>query len=133
MMRYKIHMALNRGVHWCSVDRPRGGCRQEAAAETPPPRRRRRDAAPESSAPQVNYRLNAISDRNHPLYVPVRPGQHRLPTPVLDVARALQFLRTNAQKFSIDKSRVGVAGASAGGCTALWIAFHDDLAEPFAP
>ena len=51
---------------------------------------------------------------------------------VLDVARAVQYLRSHAQRFKLDAPRPGLAGSSAGGCTALRLAFHDDLAKPFA-
>ena len=49
--------------------------------------------------------------------------------PLYDAARALQFLRSEAKQFKIDPSRIGAAGASAGGCTSLWLAYHDDLAD----
>jgi acetyl esterase/lipase len=55
-----------------------------------------------------------------------------LPTPVLDAARALQFLRSKAAEWNLDPKRVIVTGFSAGGCTALWLATHDDLANPQA-
>jgi acetyl esterase/lipase len=50
--------------------------------------------------------------------------------PMRDVARALQFVRSKAAEWNIDKSRIAVSGSSAGGCSALWLAFHDDLADP---
>ena len=53
-----------------------------------------------------------------------------LPAPVHDAARALQFLRSKASEWNIDPSRVIVTGGSAGGCSALWLATHDDLANP---
>jgi len=53
-----------------------------------------------------------------------------LPAPVHDAARALQYLRSRAEELSIDKNRIAASGASAGGCTALWLATHDDLADP---
>lgn len=59
---------------------------------------------------------------------PVKP----LPAPVMDAARALQFLRSKAEEWKIDSSRVMVIGFSAGGCTAIWLATHDDLADPQA-
>ena len=55
-----------------------------------------------------------------------------LPTPVLDAARAVQFLRSKAEEWNIDKSRVLLTGDSAGGCSSLWIACHPELAEPFS-
>ncbi len=53
-----------------------------------------------------------------------------LPTPVHDAARAVQFLRSQAQTLNIDPSRIALWGTSAGGCSTLWLLFHDDLANP---
>ena len=50
--------------------------------------------------------------------------------PLTDAARALQFVRSKAGQWQIDKARVAAAGGSAGACTSLWLAFHDDLADP---
>jgi hypothetical protein len=50
--------------------------------------------------------------------------------PLLDAARAIQFLRSKAQELNIDKRRIAATGGSAGGCSSLWLAFHDDLADP---
>ncbi len=50
--------------------------------------------------------------------------------PLTDAARALQFVRSKAGQWQIDKPRVVAAGGSAGACTSLWLAFHDDLADP---
>ncbi len=55
-----------------------------------------------------------------------------LPAPVHDAARALQFLRSKADEWNIDKGRIALTGSSAGGCTSLWLATHDDLADPTA-
>ncbi len=50
--------------------------------------------------------------------------------PMYDAARALQFVRSKSEEWNIDKRRIGAAGGSAGACTSLWLAYHDDLAEP---
>ncbi len=50
--------------------------------------------------------------------------------PLTDAARALQFVRSKAAEWNIDKERIGANGGSAGACTSLWLAFHDDLADP---
>jgi acetyl esterase/lipase len=47
-----------------------------------------------------------------------------------DAARALQFVRSKAGEWNLDKTRIAATGGSAGGCTALWLAFHPDLADP---
>lgn len=50
--------------------------------------------------------------------------------PLYDAARALQTLRSKAKEWNLDAARVGSTGGSAGACTSLWLAFHDDLADP---
>ncbi|WP_294381649.1 alpha/beta hydrolase, partial [Prosthecobacter sp.] len=67
----------------------------------------------------INYRLmkHAAEDKVTP---PVKAPLH-------DAARALQFVRSKAAEWNIDKTRVGAAGGSAGACSSLWLAFHDDL------
>jgi acetyl esterase/lipase len=47
-----------------------------------------------------------------------------------DAARALQTIRSRARAWNLDKKRMGATGTSAGGCSSLWLAFHDDLADP---
>jgi acetyl esterase/lipase len=49
--------------------------------------------------------------------------------PLHDAARALQFIRSQAHVWNIDESRIGATGFSAGGTSALWLAFHEDLAD----
>jgi acetyl esterase/lipase len=47
-----------------------------------------------------------------------------------DAARALQTIRSKAKEWNIDPTRIVATGTSAGACTSLWLAFHDDLADP---
>jgi acetyl esterase/lipase len=49
--------------------------------------------------------------------------------PMADAARALQFVRSKAAEWNINKERIAASGSSAGACTSLWLAFHDDLAD----
>ena len=46
-----------------------------------------------------------------------------------DSKRCLQFIRYHAEKYNIDKTKIGVYGSSAGAGTSLWIAFSDDMAD----
>jgi arylformamidase len=55
-----------------------------------------------------------------------------LPAPVYDAARAVQFLRSKAAEWNINKNRIALTGGSAGACTSMWILLHDDLANPNA-
>src|SRR6516164_1144304 len=70
----------------------------------------------------INYRYvkNGVEDKVVP---PVK-------APLGDAARALQFVRSKAKEWNIDKKRIGATGGSAGGASSLWLAFHDDMAEP---
>ena len=68
----------------------------------------------------INYRLMRHSEGVEP---PVK-------APLQDAARALQFVRSKAKEWNIDKTRIGAAGGSAGACSSLWLAYHDDLADP---
>ena len=52
------------------------------------------------------------------------------PAPMLDGARAIQYLRSRAKALGIDSDRIAASGSSAGAGIALWIGFHDDLADP---
>lgn len=70
----------------------------------------------------INYRYvqNGVEEKVEP---PVKAPLH-------DAARALQFIRSKASEWNLDKERIGATGSSAGACTSLWLAFHDDLADP---
>lgn len=50
--------------------------------------------------------------------------------PLEDAARALQFVRSKAGEWNLDKQRIGACGGSAGACSSLWLALHDDMAQP---
>lgn len=74
------------------------------------------------SVAAINYRFISHAD-DAGIKPPVK-------WPLTDAARAIQFLRSKAGEWNIDKTRVGATGGSAGACTSLWLAFHDDLAKP---
>lgn len=67
------------------------------------------------SMASVNYRLSP---------------EVRFPAHYMDCARAVQALRLHAGEWNLDPQRVAAVGNSAGAGTALWIAFHDDMADP---
>jgi len=52
------------------------------------------------------------------------------PAQVNDCMRAIQFVRSQASEWNIDPTRLGVTGGSAGGHLSLWIALHDNVADP---
>lgn len=74
------------------------------------------------SVAAINYRYvqNGVEQKVEP---PVK-------APLEDAARALQFIRSKAKEWNLDKKRIGATGGSAGACSSLWLAFHDDMADP---
>ncbi len=69
------------------------------------------------SVAAINYRLT-------------EGGKNPFPIPMHDGARAVQFLRYHARKYNLDKRRFAAIGGSAGACMSMWLAMHDDLADP---
>ncbi len=67
----------------------------------------------------IEYRFVTQAGDLHP---PVK-------APLGDAARALQFIRSKAKEWNLDKQRVCATGSSAGACSSLWLAFHDDMAD----
>ena len=63
------------------------------------------------SVAAINYRYvkNAVEEKVEP---PVKAPLH-------DAARALQFVRSKAKEWNIDKVRIGATGGSAGACSSL--------------
>jgi len=70
------------------------------------------------SVAAANYRLSDVAP---------------FPAQMHDAARAVQFIRYHARKYQIDPERIGATGGSAGAGISLWLAFHDDLADPDSP
>lgn len=47
-----------------------------------------------------------------------------------DSKRALQYIRSISESLNIDKNNIILCGSSAGGGTAEWLAFSDDMKDP---
>jgi acetyl esterase/lipase len=71
----------------------------------------------------VNYRYVSEYEQHPVMTVPVA-------APLLDAARAIQFIRFHAEELGLDPGRVSLTGGSAGGASSVWLALHDDLADP---
>ena len=67
------------------------------------------------SVAAANYRLTNVAP---------------FPAQMHDCGRALQFIRHDTAKYNIDPKRVGATGGSAGAGISMWLAFHNDLADP---
>ncbi len=72
---------------------------------------------------KAGYHIASIS---YPL---VNEGA-RQPAMLNSALRAVQFLRFKAKEWKIDPDRIVATGGSAGGCSSLLIALHDDIADP---
>lgn len=70
------------------------------------------------SVAAINYR-----------YLTIAP----LPAPHHDARRALQFMRSKADEWNIDKKRVAAFGGSAGAQICMWLAYSDEMAKPDSP
>ena len=53
-----------------------------------------------------------------------------LPTSHHDARRALQFMRSKAKEWNLDKSRVAAFGGSAGAQICMWLGYSDEMAKP---
>ena len=73
------------------------------------------------SVASINYRF--LADANAAKVTPP------LQRPLMDAARALQHLRSKAGEWNLDKTCIAASGVSAGGCSSLWLAMHDDMAD----
>jgi acetyl esterase/lipase len=76
------------------------------------------------SVAAINYRfIDEATDKN------VRPPVKAC---VDDAVRALQTIRLNRNQWNIDPDRIGASGVSCGACMSIWLAMHDELADPKA-
>ena len=60
----------------------------------------------------------------------VKAGDTNVETVLHDGARVVQFVRSKAKEWNINPARIALIGSSAGGNIALWLTYHDDLADP---
>ncbi len=60
------------------------------------------------------------------------PDDEGVIKPLSDVRTALQFLRHHSAQLSLDPERIVGRGVSAGAGSVMWLAVHDDMADPDA-
>ncbi len=81
----------------------------------------------EHEAEPVAHWLNSIGVAAFVVDYRVAPYRH--PIPLLDARRAIQLVRCNAERWSVDPQRVGILGFSAGGHLASTAGTHDEAVE----
>lgn len=81
----------------------------------------------------VDYTLLEVPEPATPASLQSAVEQGGVRVPMLDAARALQFMRYHADELNVRPDRVVLLGRSAGAGTSLWLGTHDDLADPDNP
>ncbi len=55
--------------------------------------------------------------------------RYAIPDEIIDLKRAVRFVRYNAKQYGIDPDHIGITGSSSGGHLSLMIATADDVAD----
>ncbi len=55
--------------------------------------------------------------------------RYAIPDEILDLKRAVRFIRYNAKNYAIDPNKIGITGSSSGGHLSLMIATADDITD----
>ena len=78
--------------------------------------------------------LLPLLNRGYTVFAVVHGSQPRYTVSeiVVDVNRAIRFIRHHAKDYSIDPNRIGITGASAGGHLSLMMGTSGDLGDPKA-
>jgi len=78
--------------------------------------------------------LQPLLNRGYTVFSVVHGSQPRYTVSeiVVDVNRAIRFIRHHAKDYSIDPNRIGITGASAGGHLSLMMGTNGDLGDPKA-
>lgn len=58
------------------------------------------------------------------------PDSEPFPGSLMDGVRVVQFVRSKASDWNLDPERIVLSGSSAGAFMSLWIALHDEFADP---
>lgn len=69
----------------------------------------------------IEFRHPVVNEGNNP----------DTPVPHLDIARAIQFIRANAEALGVDKRNIFIVSQSRGSL-GVWTALQDDMADPDA-
>jgi len=89
------------------------------------------DLAPHEGYPYALW-LNEQGIAGFVLKYRLGSGGYRHPAMMMDVQRAIRYVRANALKWNVDPNRIGVMGSSAGGHLAATALTHIDAGDPGA-
>ena len=88
------------------------------------------DKFPYDAAPYLKMGISVVSINYRLIDKRRDKDAAQYPAPMQDCARAVQFVRSQSEEWNIDPDRVALTGGSAGAVNCMWIAFHDDMADP---
>jgi acetyl esterase/lipase len=73
-----------------------------------------------------------LSDRGYTVFFVMHGSQpkYAVPDAIIDLKRAVKFIRYHASEYGIDPGNIGITGASAGGHLSLMIATTGDDGDP---
>ena len=76
--------------------------------------------------------IKPISDRGYTIFYVMHGSQpkYAVPDAVVDLKRAIRFIRYNAKEYGIDPSHIGISGGSAGGHLSLMAGTTGDDGNP---
>jgi acetyl esterase/lipase len=82
--------------------------------------------------PMFKILTKPFSDRGYTLFFVMHGSQpkYAVPDAVLDLRRAVRYIRFHAAEYGIDPNNIGISGASAGGHLSLMIATTGDDGDP---
>jgi len=88
------------------------------------------DKSPYRAAPYLEMGISVVSINYRLIDKRRDKDAAQYPAPMQDCARAVQFVRSQARAWNIDPDRIALTGGSAGAVNCMWIAYHDDMADP---
>ncbi len=90
------------------------------------------DKAPYDAAPYLDMGISVVAINYRLIDKKADKQAAQYPAPMMDCARAVQFVRSQAKEWNIDPERIALTGVSAGAVNCMWIAYRDDMANPSA-
>ena len=79
-------------------------------------------------ATYLTTRAKIYVDKGYTVFVTMHGSQPRyaIPDEIVDLKRAVRFIRYNAKAYDIDPSHIGITGSSSGGHLSLMVGLSDD-------
>ena len=78
--------------------------------------------------------MGILLDRGYTIFAVVHGSTPKFTVPeyYADIRRSIRFIRYNAKSYGVDPNRIGITGASAGGCLSLMMGVAPQDGDPYA-